>query len=284
MSSDNGVSDFHRKTVYQIYPKSFCDSTGSGTGDLRGILSKVPYIASLGVDAVWFNPFFVSPGRDNGYDIADYRSIDPAMGTMEDFDAVVRALGEHGIDVMLDMVLNHTSTEHAWFQRALAGDPTYIDYYYVRPAAPDGGLPNTWQSKFGGPAWSRFGDTDQYYLHLFDPTQADLNWHNPRVRAEMADVVNFWRDRGVRCFRFDVINLIGKPDDLASGPAGTDGRTMYTDGPLVTPYLTELAAATYGRDRAPSPWGRCHRHPCRSASSMQMPPTAPCRWCSTSTT
>ena len=237
MSTD--AAAFHRQTVYQIYPKSFFDTTGSGIGDLRGVIEKVPYIASLGVDMVWFNPFFVSPQRDNGYDISDYRRIDPAMGTMDDFVELVAALKEHGVGVMLDMVLNHVSTEHEWFTRALAGEAEYADFFYLRPAGPGGALPNNWVSKFG--------DTDQYYLHLFDPTQADLNWHNPRVRQELADVVSFWRDLGVRGFRFDVINLIGKPEDLPSAPPGVDDKSMYTDGEPVNGFLRELAERSYGQ-------------------------------------
>ena len=238
---------FRDLSVYQIYPKSFRDSTGSGVGDLRGVIEKVDYIASLGVGMVWFNPFFVSPQVDNGYDVADYYAIDPAMGTMDDFTELVAALKQRGIGVMLDMVLNHTSTQHAWFQRALAGDPAYQDFYYLR-AGRDGRLPNNWTSKFGGPAWSPFGDTGLYYLHLFAPEQADLNWHNPAVRREMAAVVDFWRRLGVTGFRFDVINLIGKPFDLPSAPAGVDDRAMYTDGNLVVPFLKELQAASYGLD------------------------------------
>ena len=186
---------FRDLSVYQIYPKSFRDSTGSGVGDLRGVIEKVDYIASLGVGMVWFNPFFVSPQVDNGYDVADYYAIDPAMGTMDDFTDLVAALKQRGIGVMLDMVLNHTSTQHVWFQRALAGDPAYQDFYYLR-AGRDERLPNNWTSKFGGPAWSPFGDTGLYYLHLFAPEQADLNWHNPAVRREMAAVVDFWRRLG----------------------------------------------------------------------------------------
>lgn len=208
--------------VYQIYPKSFCDTKGDGVGDLRGIIEKIPYIASLGVDLVWFNPFFVSPQRDNGYDVADYYTIQPAMGTMDDFDEMVSKLAEHGIGVMLDMVLNHTSTAHEWFQKALAGDEKYQDFYIIRTANEDGSAPTNWESKFGGSAWELFGDTGDYYLHLFDVTQADLNWRNPEVRAEMANIVNFWMDRGVFGFRFDVINLIGKEAELrSSAPAKT---------------------------------------------------------------
>ena len=239
---------FQDSVVYQIYPKSFRDSTGTGVGDLRGVIEKADYIASLGVDHVWFNPFFPSPGNDNGYDVADYCAIDPAMGTMEDFDELVAALAERGVGIMLDMVLNHTSTEHEWFQRALAGDPVYQAYYYLRPLNEDGSLPTNWVSKFGGPAWAPFGDTGLYYLHLFDTTQADLDWHNPAVRAEAAKIVNFWRGRGVRGFRFDVINLIGKDTELLDAPAGTDDRRMYTDGPDVHTYLRELAAESFGQD------------------------------------
>lgn len=239
---------FRDMTIYQIYPKSFYDRSGSGVGDLQGILEKVPYIASLGIDMVWFNPFFVSPQRDNGYDISDYYAIDPKMGTMDDFVQLVAALDERGIGVMLDMVLNHTSTEHEWFGKALAGDPEYLDFYYVRDASADGGPPNNWVSKFGGSAWAPFGDSGRYYLHLFDATQADLNWHNPAVRREMARVVEFWRGKGVRGFRFDVINLIGKPADLPSAPPGVDDRTMYTDGATVHDYLRELAERSYGQD------------------------------------
>lgn len=239
---------FHNCVIYQIYPKSFADSTGKGVGDLRGIIQQIPYIASLGVDMVWFNPFFPSPQRDNGYDIADYCAIDPAMGTMDDFDELVAGLAAHGIGVMLDMVFNHVSTAHPWFQRALAGDPNYQAYFYLRPPQADGSLPTNWVSKFGGPAWAPFGDTGLYYLHLFDVTQADLDWHNPQVRAEAAKVVNFWRARGVQGFRFDVINLIGKATELLDAPPGTDDRAMYTDGPLVHTYLQELNRASFGQD------------------------------------
>lgn len=242
---------FREKVIYQIYPKSFRDSDGDGVGvgDLRGVIEKIPYIASLGVDMVWFNPFFPSPQRDNGYDVADYRAVDPAMGTMGDVEELIARLGEHGIGVMFDMVFNHTSTAHEWFQCALAGERRYRDYYIIRPPQADGSLPTDWESKFGGPAWAPFGDTGEYYLHLFDETQADLNWRNPQVRAEMAEIVNFWRAKGVRGFRFDVVNLIGKDAQLRSAGDGSDGRRMYTDGADVDAYLRELNRASFGRDR-----------------------------------
>ena len=239
---------FREYAIYQIYPKSFRDTTGSGIGDLRGVIETIPYIASLGIDMIWFNPFFVSPQRDGGYDVADYYNIDPAIGTMDDFDELVRALADNGIGVMLDMVLNHTSTEHEWFQKALAGDKKYQDFYIIRPPAADGGLPTNWESKFGGPAWAPCGDTGNYYLHLYDPTQADLNWRNPEVRDEMVKIVNFWRAKGIHGFRFDVINVIGKAAELKSSAPGEDPRYMYTDGPDVNAYLQQLNAESFGQD------------------------------------
>ncbi|SMG38863.1 trehalose-6-phosphate hydrolase [Corynebacterium pollutisoli] len=236
-----------RTVIYQIYPKSFQDSTGDGVGDIRGIINRIPYLAELGPDMIWFSPFFVSPQRDNGYDVADYRAIDPVMGTMAEVEEMIAGLAEHDIGVMFDMVFNHTSTEHEWFRRALAGDPSYRDYYIIRPSAPDGGPPTNWESKFGGSAWAPFGDTGDWYLHLFDITQADLNWRNPAVRREMADIVNFWLDKGVRGFRFDVINLIGKKEELLSSEEGVDPRVMYTDGEDVHPYLQELRRESFGR-------------------------------------
>ena len=164
------------QVIYQIYPKSFYDSNGDGVGDLRGVIEKIDYLKKLNIDMIWFNPFFVSPQNDNGYDIADYYHIDPMFGTMADFEELVAKLKANGIGVMLDMVLNHTSTEHEWFQKALAGDEKYQKFYYLRPPKADGSLPTNWESKFGGPAWAPFGDTGLYYLHLYDPTQADLDW------------------------------------------------------------------------------------------------------------
>ncbi|WP_318767309.1 alpha,alpha-phosphotrehalase [Lactiplantibacillus carotarum] len=237
-----------QQVIYQIYPKSFYDSDGDGIGDLRGIIAKISYLQQLNVDMIWFNPFFVSPQNDNGYDIADYYRIDPTFGTMSDFEELVAQLKAVGIGVMLDMVFNHTSTAHAWFQKALAGDRKYQKFYYLRPAQADGSLPTNWASKFGGPAWSRFGETNLYYLHLYDPTQADLDWHNPEVRAACADVVNFWREKGVRGFRFDVINVTGKATTLVDAPAGTDEKQLYTDTPIVQDYLKELNAASFGQD------------------------------------
>ena len=229
------------KVVYQIYPKSYKDTTGNGIGDFRGIIEKIPYLAKLGVDMVWLNPFYPSPQRDNGYDISDYMAVDPLFGDMADFEEMVRVGKEHKIDFMLDMVLNHCSTEHEWFQKALAGDQYYQDFFFIQDQ------PTDWQSKFGGSAWAPFGDTGKYYLHLFDEAQADLNWRNPNVRKELFKVVNFWRDKGVKGFRFDVINLIGKDEVLADCPEN-EGKPAYTDKPIVHDYLRMMNQATFGSD------------------------------------
>ena len=242
------MQNLGQKVIYQIYPKSFYDANGDGIGDLRGIIEKIDYIKKLNVDMIWFNPFYVSPQNDNGYDIANYREIDPLFGTMNDFEELQAKLADIGVGVMLDMVLNHCSTEHEWFKMALAGDEKYRRFFYLRPGKPDGSLPNNWQSKFGGPAWAKFGDTDLYYLHLYDPTQADLDWHNPEVRKELEDVVNFWRGKGVRGFRFDVINVIGKSEDLVDSTDPTEEKTLYTDTPVVHDYLKELNRTTFGQD------------------------------------
>ena len=228
------------KVVYQIYPKSFKDTTGNGIGDFQGIIEKIPYLKELGVDMVWLNPFYPSPQRDNGYDISDYTAVNPLFGTMSDFEEMVQVGKEYGIDFMLDMVLNHCSTEHEWFQKALAGDPYYQDFFFLRDE------PTDWLSKFGGSAWAPFGTTGKYYLHLFDVTQADLNWRNPHVREELFKVVNFWRDKGVKGFRFDVINLIGKDEVLENCPEN-DGKPAYTDKPIVHDYLHMLNEATFGQ-------------------------------------
>ena len=228
------------KVVYQIYPKSFKDTTGNGIGDFQGIIEKIPYLKELGVGMVWLNPFYPSPQRDNGYDISDYTAVNPLFGTMSDFEEMVQVGREHGIDFMLDMVLNHCSTEHEWFQKALAGDPYYQDFFFLRDE------PTDWLSKFGGSAWAPFGTTGRYYLHLFDVTQADLNWRNPHVREELFKVVNFWRDKGVKGFRFDVINLIGKDEVLENCPEN-DGKPAYTDKPIVHDYLHMLNEATFGQ-------------------------------------
>ena len=242
------MKDFKQSVIYQIYPKSFLDTNGDGVGDLRGVTGKLDYLARLGVDYLWLTPFFPSPQNDNGYDVADYRSVDPRYGTMADLEELVARAGERGIGVMLDMVFNHTSTAHPWFQRALAGDRECQDCYIFRPGRPEGGAPTNWESKFGGSAWEYVPGLGQYYLHLFDKTQADLNWENPRVRREAADIVRFWMEKGVRGFRFDVVNLISK-GAYVDDPEGGDGRRFYTDGPRVHEFLRELNRESFGRDK-----------------------------------
>ena len=233
------------KVVYQIYPKSFQDTNSDGIGDLKGIIKHLDYLEELGVDYIWITPFYVSPQNDNGYDIADYRNIDPMYGTMEDFDLLVKEAAKRNIYLMMDMVFNHCSTRHEWFQKALKGDPYYRDFFIFKKGK--NGLPPTnWESNFGGDAWSYLPETDEYYLHLFHVTQADLNWDNPNVRQACYEIVNFWIDKGVKGFRFDVINLISKTgiyeDDLTG-----NGKKYYTDGPRIHEYLQELNRNTFGR-------------------------------------
>ncbi|WP_139411639.1 alpha,alpha-phosphotrehalase [Aeromonas veronii] len=226
--------------IYQIYPKSFQDSAARGTGDLKGIMARLDYLKTLGVDALWLTPVYVSPQVDNGYDIADYLAIDPAYGTMADFEALLAAAHERDIRIVMDIVVNHTSTEHAWFKSAL-GDKNspYRDYYIWRDPV-DGGVPNNWQSKFGGSAWELDPATGQYYLHLFAREQADLNWENPAVRAEVKNIIHFWAKKGVDGFRLDVINLISKDQAFPNDEIG-DGRRFYTDGPRIHEFLQDVS-------------------------------------------
>ncbi|EHQ2608728.1 alpha,alpha-phosphotrehalase [Salmonella enterica] len=224
--------------IYQIYPKSFQDTTGSGTGDLRGVTQRLDYLQRLGVDAIWLTPFYISPQVDNGYDIANYTAIDPTYGTLDDFDELVAQAKARGIRIILDMVFNHTSTQHTWFREALNKESPYRQFYIWRDGTPDV-CPNNWQSKFGGSAWRWHSQSEQYYLHLFAPEQADLNWENPAVRAELKKVCEFWADRGVDGLRLDVVNLIAKDQDFPDDPTG-DGRRFYTDGPRAHTFLREM--------------------------------------------
>ncbi|MCY1700690.1 alpha,alpha-phosphotrehalase [Lelliottia sp. SL45] len=225
--------------IYQIYPKSFQDTTGRGTGDLRGVTQRLDYLKTLGVDAIWLTPFYISPQIDNGYDVANYTAIDPAYGTLDDFDELVKQAHARGIRLVLDMVLNHTSTQHAWFRESLSKESPYREFYIWRDGTPDA-LPNNWRSKFGGNAWRWHAESEQYYLHLFAPEQADLNWENPQVRSELKKVCEFWADRGVDGLRLDVINLISKDQDFPDDNLG-DGRRFYTDGPRAHEYLQEMS-------------------------------------------
>jgi len=229
--------------IYQIYPKSFQDSTGSGTGDLRGVIARLDYLQTLGVDAIWLTPFYISPQIDNGYDVANYTAIDPAYGTLEDFDELVAQAHQRGIRLILDMVFNHTSTQHAWFQEAQDPTSPYRNFYIWRDGEPDV-PPNNWRSKFGGSAWRWHSQSGQYYLHLFAPEQADLNWENPAVRDALKEVCAFWADRGVDGLRLDVINLISKEQDFPDDHDG-DGRRFYTDGPRAHEFLQEMSREVF---------------------------------------
>ncbi len=224
--------------IYQIYPKSFQDSTGNGCGDLNGIIGRLDYLHKLGVDALWLTPIFVSPQVDSGYDIADYYAIDPAYGTLADFDRLVAAAHRRGIRIILDMVLNHSSTAHAWFQAALDPASPYRSYYFWRDGK-GSGPPNNWRSKFGGSAWQRPGPGGQYYLHLYSREQADLNWEHPPLRAELKNICRYWAERGIDGLRLDVINVISKHSQLPDAPLG-DGRPYYTDRPRVQEFLREM--------------------------------------------
>ena len=231
-------------TIYQIYPKSFCDSSSKGTGDIKGIISKLDYLKHLSVDAIWLTPVYASPMIDNGYDISDYYAINPQFGTMEDFDLLLAEAHQRGIRIVMDIVVNHTSTEHAWFQSALGDKNSPYRDYYIWKDPVNGEAPTNWQSKFGGNAWALDEATGQYYLHLFAKEQADLNWENPVVREEVKDVISFWAEKGVDGFRLDVINLISKQQDFPNDDIG-DGRRFYTDGPRVHEYLKEISEAVF---------------------------------------
>ena len=219
--------------IYQIYPKSFQDSTGSGTGDIQGIIRRLDYLQKLGVDGIWLTPMYVSPQIDNGYDIADYRNIDPIYGTMDDFEQLVAEAHKRRIRIVMDMVFNHSSTFHDWFKQGEDPNSEYHDYYIWREQ------PTNWQSKFGGSAWKWSDKAQKYYLHLFAPEQADLNWENPKLRAELYDICRFWAEKGVDGLRLDVVNLISKPAVFEDDFEG-DGRRFYTDGPKIHQYLQDL--------------------------------------------
>ncbi|MDH9159928.1 alpha,alpha-phosphotrehalase [Staphylococcus succinus] len=236
-------NDWRKSVVYQIYPKSFNDTTGNGEGDLQGIIEKMDYLQYLGVDYIWLTPVYESPMNDNGYDISNYYKINEAFGTIEDLETLVFEAHKRGLKVMLDIVINHTSTEHEWFKEAYKNkNSPYRDYYFFRRSANEC-PPTNWESKFGGNAWKYDASTDEYYLHLFDVTQADLNWDNPEVRHALYDVINYWIDFGVDGFRFDVINLISKGEFKDSEKIG---KEFYTDGPRVHEYLHEMNRHTFG--------------------------------------
>ncbi len=230
--------------VYQIYPRSFCDSNGDGIGDLNGITGKLDYLKELGVDVIWLSPVYKSPNDDNGYDISDYQAIMDEFGTMEDFDRMLATAHEKGIKIMMDLVVNHTSDEHKWFiESRKSTDNPYRDYYIWRPAKEDGSLPNNWGSCFSGPAWEYDKTTDMYYLHLFSKKQPDLNWENPVVRQEVYDMMNWWLEKGVDGFRMDVISLISKAPGLPDYEPESTGYAAYNagaNGPRVHEFLQEM--------------------------------------------
>ncbi|MFP3721530.1 alpha,alpha-phosphotrehalase [Niallia circulans] len=242
---------WQKAVVYQIYPKSFQDTTGNGVGDIQGIIKRLDYLKELGVDVLWLTPIYASPQKDNGYDISDYYSIHHEYGTMEDFDQLLKEAHQKGMKVIMDIVVNHTSTEHEWFKQAASSkDNPYRDFYIWKDGKEDGSEPTNWQSKFGGNAWQYDEKTGQYYLHLFDVTQADLNWENEKLRNEVYKMMQFWFEKGVDGFRLDVINLISKnqdfPDDDGSAAPG-DGRKFYTDGPRVHEFIHEMNQEVFSK-------------------------------------
>lgn len=230
--------------VYQIYPRSFCDSNGDGIGDLNGITGKLDYLKELGIDVIWLSPVYKSPNDDNGYDISDYQAIMDEFGTMEDFDRMLATAHKKGIKIMMDLVVNHTSDEHKWFiESRKSTDNPYRDYYIWRPAKEDGSLPNNWGSCFSGPAWEYDKTTDMYFLHLFSKKQPDLNWDNPAVRQDVFDMMNWWLKKGVDGFRMDVISLISKEPGLPDKETGINGYATFNvsaNGPHVHEYLQEM--------------------------------------------
>ncbi|MEI5908295.1 alpha,alpha-phosphotrehalase [Bacillus spongiae] len=242
-----------KSVVYQIYPKSFYDTSGNGVGDLKGIVEKLSYLQKLGVEVIWLTPIYQSPQRDNGYDISDYYAIHEEFGSMEDFEYLVQEAHKVQIRIIMDIVVNHTSTEHEWFKKSrLSIDHPYRDFYIWKDPV-EGRNPSNWKSKFGGSAWEYDDETEQFYLHLFDKTQADLNWENERVRKKLYEMMTYWFEKGVDGFRLDVINLISKhqefPDDDGFAPPG-DGRRFYTDGPRVHEFMHEMNKNVFSKYNA----------------------------------
>ncbi|WEJ91546.1 MAG: alpha-glucosidase [Klebsiella huaxiensis] len=240
--------------IYQVYPKSFYDSNNDGIGDIKGIIAKLPYLKKLGITMIWVSPFYQSPMADNGYDIADYYAVNPDLGQMQDVDDLIKQASEMGIQVMIDLVVNHTSDEHPWFQAALA-DPQskYRDYYIFKPAVA-GGAPNNWRSIFGGSAWEKVAGEETWYLHVFHKKQPDLNWENPQLREEIYSMVNWWLDKGIAGFRIDAITFIKKDQDYGSLPAdGVDGlasiKSKSRNRPGIELFLNELKEKTFNRHR-----------------------------------
>ena len=233
-----------KKVVYELYPLSFKDSNNDGVGDIRGIIEKLDYLHLLGIDLIWITPIFKSPKNDNGYDILNYCKIDPSFGKMSDVEELIAEAKKRNIGIMFDMVFNHVSTESEWFKEALDGSKKYQDYFYILKSSDKQNPPCNWVSKFGGPAWKYEDKLGGWYLCLYDKTQADLNWRNPEVRKELIKVMNFWITKGVRGFRFDVINVIGKSGEFVDSK--DYGKSLYTDQPIVHEYLKEINNASFG--------------------------------------
>ena len=230
--------------VYQIYPRSFADSDGDGVGDIPGIIERLDHVADLGVDVIWLNPVYESPQRDNGYDISDYRSIHHEYGTMADWEELLAQIHDREMRLVMDLVVNHTSVDHEWFQRSRRGDPEYEDYYIWREGDEDGDPPNNWESFFGGSAWAYDEVREAYYLHLYDESQPDLNWRNPAVRAAIFDTMDWWLQKGIDGFRMDVINLLSKAPGLPDGDPDAEwtGAEHFIDGPRMMAYLNAMDA------------------------------------------
>ncbi len=248
--TENKHTNWYKNAViYQIYPRSFCDTNGDGLGDIPGIISKLDYLKELGVNCVWLSPVYDSPQKDNGYDISNYVDIYPPFGTLDDFKKMLREMHDRGIRLIMDLVVNHTSDKHKWFLDAISDkNSPYRDYYYIRKGKKNGKKPpNNWQGFFGEGAWTRIGDTDEWYLHLFTKEQPDLNWENPKVREEVKNILRFWLDMGVDGFRCDVINLISKKQDFKSRfPSfALTGKDAYINGPRLHEYLHELYKDVY---------------------------------------
>jgi len=243
-----------RAIVYQVYPRSFADANGDGIGDLRGLIGRLDYLAWLGIDVLWLSPVYPSPQDDNGYDISDYRDIDPLFGSLADFDELIGKMHARGMRLLMDLVVNHTSDEHPWFvESRTSRDNPKRDWYYWRDRKRDGSAPNNWKSRFSGSAWEYDEATDQSYLHLFSRKQPDLNWENPELREAIYEMMRWWLDRGVDGFRMDVINFISKvdglPDAIGTDPS-SDGRQHYIHGPRLLEFLSEMRREVFeGRDK-----------------------------------
>ena len=247
---------WHDKVAYQIYPKSFCDSNGDGIGDLKGVISKLDYLKDLGVDIIWLSPIYCSPLADQGYDISDYKNIDPRFGTMEDMDELLQQAKARDMYIVMDLVVNHCSDEHEWFKKACEDpDGKYGKYFYIEDVK-DGKLPNNWRSYFGGPVWDKLpGYEDKYYMHVFHKKQPDLNWENPQVRREVYDMMNWWLEKGIAGFRVDAIMNIKKPDIHTCYPADReDGlasiQNMLHDAVGIDEFLHEMKVETFDKHSA----------------------------------